>query len=262
MPEPVPIADLTLHPLKFGAVVDWIVQRALGSQGGVVCTPNADYAVRAHKDASFRRAIQSADIRVPDGMWIVYASRIAGRGIRHTVTGRLLLPAVAARAAQAGLPIALYGAGPMVAAEAAARLQTQNTGLDVAVAITPPFGLTIGSDEDDVSVERLKASGARIIFVALGAPKQELWMERRRDDLPGVVLVGVGAAFDIVAGRFREAPPWMTQIGMEWLFRLWQEPRRLVRRYLIDDPWILVWAIRARLGVDKSSHPGGIDARG
>lgn len=257
MLEPVPVADLTLHPLTFDAVVDWILERAMGSQGGVVCTPNADYAVRAHKDVAFRRAIQSADIRVPDGMWIVYASRIAGRAVRNTVTGRLLLPAVAARAAGASLPIALYGAGPRVAAEAAGRLRTRHAQLDVVAALTPPLGLKIGSDDDDKSVERLKASGARIIFVALGAPKQELWMERRRHDLPGVVLVGVGAAFDIVAGRFREAPRWMTRIGMEWLFRLWQEPRRLGRRYLVDDPWILFWAIRARLRLDRPVNREG-----
>ncbi len=80
-------------------------------------------------------------------------------------------------------------------------------------------------------------------------------MERHREDLPGVVLVGVGAAFDIVAGRFREAPGWMTRIGMEWLFRLAQEPRRLTRRYLVDDPWIVLWAAQARLDRrDRTGH--------
>jgi N-acetylglucosaminyldiphosphoundecaprenol N-acetyl-beta-D-mannosaminyltransferase len=190
-------------------------------------------------------------------MWIVYAARIAGRPLRKTVTGRLLLPAVAARAARDSLAIALIGAGPGVAPETAARLRTQNAQLAIVAAITPPMDFEINSDADRESVERLKASGASVIFVALGAPKQELWMERHRGDLPGVVLIGVGAAFDIIAGRFREAPRWMTRIGTEWLFRLAQEPRRLARRYLVDDPWIVLWAVRARLGMDRESRETG-----
>lgn len=244
----VAIGDLTIHDVSFGETVAHIVAGARGRTGGYVCTPNVDYVVRSRRDASFRSAIQGADLRVPDGMWIIYASRIAGRPLGRTVTGRLLLPAVAAQAAKCGLGLALFGAATGVAAEVASRLVRDNPGLRVVKVISPPTPLVIGSGADEASVEELAAARPDIVFVALGAPKQELWMQRHAAQLGGATLVGVGAAFDIVAGRFREAPEWMTRFGLEWLIRLAQEPRRLAKRYLIDDPWILWWAAQTRIG--------------
>jgi N-acetylglucosaminyldiphosphoundecaprenol N-acetyl-beta-D-mannosaminyltransferase len=246
LPEVVPIAGVEFHPLAFDQAVDWIVNSAKAGVGGVVCTPNVDYVVRARRDAAFRAAIAAADLRVPDGMWIVYAARIAGLRIPESVTGRLLVPAVARIAQDVGMPIALYGAGPGVAHAAGESLRRRYPALKIVATVTPPTPFQIGSAADQQGVEELRDAGARVIFVALGAPKQEVWMDRHRDDLSGAVLVGVGAAFDIIAGRFREAPRWMTRIGLEWLFRLVQEPRRLARRYLIEDPWILLWAVRTR----------------
>lgn len=241
------IGDLEIHDLVFAEAVEHIWGRVEARSTMVVCTPNADYVVRARSDPVFREAIASADLRVPDGMGIVYASRIAGRPVRGTVTGRLLLPALAARAAAEGVPVALFGAQRGVASLAARRLEARFPGLTVKVALSPPSDFVVGSPEDDEASAALENANARIIFVALGAPKQEIWMERHRADFDGAVLIGVGAAFDIVAGRFREAPRWMTKVGLEWMFRLAQEPRRLARRYLLDDLWIIRWAIETRL---------------
>lgn len=241
--------------MTFAATVDWIVDRAARRAGGYVCTPNVDHVIQARRNPAFREAVEGASLRVPDGTWIVYASRIAGDPLGGTVTGRLLLPAVAQRCAAAGLTIALYGAGPGVAAAAAARLAHDYPRLTVAAAITPPAALEIGSSADLDAVEVLVAAQPSVVFVCLGAPKQEIWMHRHASELDGAVLVGVGAALDILAGRFREAPRWMTRHGMEWAFRLAQEPRRLGRRYLIDDPWILAWAARTRLS--RTFHCGG-----
>lgn len=216
--------------------------------GRYVCTPNVDYVVRAQRDEPFRDAINAADLRVPDGMWIVYASRIAGRPLRATVTGRLLLPRLAATCRDRGLTLGLIGAGPGVAASAADALVGTHPGLVISHVISPPMGFTVGSDADRAIVADLAAHPPAVLCVALGAPKQELWMQAHRGEFPTTVLIGVGAGLDIVAGRFRTAPGWMTRIGLEWLFRLVQEPRRLARRYLVDDPWILWWAVRARLG--------------
>lgn len=243
----VQIGDLSVHDLTFTEAVERMWQMVERSSGGVVCTPNADYVVRARRDLEFRSAIQAADLRVPDGMWIVYASRIAGRPLRGTVTGRLLLSALADRAAAEGRPIALFGAQSGVAAEAARRLEARVAGLRVTAAVSPPTGFVVGSPDDQAAVDELRRSDAAIVFVALGAPKQEIWMAQHRRDFPEAVLIGVGAAFDIEAGRFRTAPRWMTNSGFEWLFRLAQEPRRLARRYLFDDPWIIRWAIGVRL---------------
>jgi N-acetylglucosaminyldiphosphoundecaprenol N-acetyl-beta-D-mannosaminyltransferase len=241
------IGDLDIHDVGFGQAIELIWRRVETRTGGVVCTPNADYVVRARDDESFREAIASADLRLPDGMGIVYASRIAARPIHSTVTGRYLLPALSARAAEHGVTIALFGAQPGIANLAAKRLRARHAGLTIAHAISPPPRFAIGSAEDSEAVAALRERTPGIIFVALGAPKQEVWMQRHRSELDGAVLIGVGAAFDIVAGRFREAPRWMTAIGLEWAFRLAQEPRRLARRYLIDDPWIIRWALETRL---------------
>jgi N-acetylglucosaminyldiphosphoundecaprenol N-acetyl-beta-D-mannosaminyltransferase len=248
------IGDVPLHPMTFGAAVDWICARARSGLGGAFCTPNADYLVRAHRDPAWLTTLLATDVRVPDGMGVIYAAALAGRSLRGTVTGRLLLPAVAARAAREGWPIALFGAGPAVADGARQELQRRFPGLQVSASITPPMDFAVGSAADEAAVQALVSVRAPVIFVALGAPRQETWMVANRARLPDRVLVGVGAAFDIVSGRFREAPRWMTRLGLEWLFRLAQEPRRLARRYLIDDPWIFAWAVRARLSQRRATE--------
>jgi N-acetylglucosaminyldiphosphoundecaprenol N-acetyl-beta-D-mannosaminyltransferase len=243
----VAIGDLTIHDVSFAETVARILDWAEARAGRTVCTPNVDYVVRAHGDPLFRSAIQSADLRVPDGMWIVYASWIAGRPLTGSVTGRLLLPAIAARAAGRGLRLALFGASDGVAQEVGRRLTGRHAGLQVVAAVSPPTPFVIGSDADEEAVDAIASANPDVLFVALGAPKQELWMRKHAGRFGGAAIIGVGAAFDIVAGRFREAPRWMTRIGLEWLFRLAQEPRRLARRYLVDDPWIVWWALRTRV---------------
>lgn len=238
--------DLEIHDVDF----DETVARATGALSAgrsfVIATPNVDYVIRAHRDPSFRSAINAADLRVPDGMWIVRASRIAGTPLRATVTGRLLIPALAAFAARSNIPVALVGGPPGVAERAAANLTRLFPGLRIVLATAPQMGFVVGSVEDARLVEVVKRSGAQLVLVALGAPRQERWMAEHRRELEGCVMVGIGAGLDIVAGRFREAPRWMTRAGLEWAFRLVQEPRRLARRYLVDDPAIFSWAVRQR----------------
>lgn len=220
---------------------------AAARDGGYVCTPNVDYIVRAQRDPGFLDAIRGARLRVPDGMWIVYAARLAGLHLHGTVTGRLLVPAIAEAAPGRGLSIALFGSAMGVPERAAKALQERFAQLDVRAAISPPMGFKVGSPDDARWVRVLQAADPSVIFVGLGAPKQEIWMQRHAPDFPGTVLVGVGQAFDVLAGIHREAPRWATRWGFEWAFRLAQEPRRLGRRYLVDDPWIFAWALRERI---------------
>ena len=250
----VPFMGLDIHDLTFDETVARLCDAIDRHETLVVATPNADYAFRSRHDEPFRAAIQAADLRVPDGMGIVYASRIAGRPFRGTVTGRLLVPALARYAATVGAPIALIGAPPGVAAEAGRRLMAANPGLDVVLAIAPPMGLDVDGEDGRRIAEAVAASEARVVFVALGAPRQERWLQAQRWALEGKVAVGVGAALDIVSGRFRAAPPIMTRLGLEWAYRLAQEPRRLSRRYLVDDPQVLLWALRERIGNRRSRN--------
>ena len=243
------IGTLAIHDMNTReteeAITRWLAEPG---PARLVCTPNVDHVVKAQRNRAFLEAVLSCDLRVPDGRWIVYASRLAGRPLRSSITGRLLLPSLAAHCRDFGFTIALVGAGPGVAAAAAERLRRDLSGLQVSHAITPPPDFVVGSAADDAIVAKLSETPASIIFVALGAPKQEMWMARHREQLQPAVLIGVGQALDVVAGRVREAPHWMTRIGLEWAFRLAQEPRRLARRYLLDDPWIFWWALRTRLG--------------
>jgi N-acetylglucosaminyldiphosphoundecaprenol N-acetyl-beta-D-mannosaminyltransferase len=252
----VPIGGLTIHDVSFDETVRRITRWAAERSGGYVCTPNVDYVVRSRRDPEFRGAIQDARLRVPDGMWLIYASRLAGRGLHGTVTGRLLVPALAEVAASKNLRVALFGAGAGVVQRVKEVLVREHAQLRVVAAVTPPTPFTVGSAADQEAIDAIRNSNPDIVFVALGAPKQEIWMRRHTAELGGGVAVGVGGAFDILAGRFKEAPRWMTRYGFEWLFRLAQEPRRLARRYLVDDPWILWWALRVRLsGQAAEDHP-------
>ncbi len=248
-PAEVLIGDLCIDNIGRRRALDiiagWLSEPS--DRARTVLTPNVDYVVKARRDPGFRDAVNGADLRVADGMWIVYASRIAGRPLRATVTGRLLIPAVAEICAERGASIGFFGAGPGVSAEAARRLKSAFPALHVRHAISPPMGLLIGSEPDLELVDAISKDPPAVLFVGLGAPKQELWIATHRDRMPGTVVLGIGAGIDITAGRFREAPAWATRTGFEWAIRLVQEPRRLGRRYLVDDPWILWWALKTRL---------------
>jgi exopolysaccharide biosynthesis WecB/TagA/CpsF family protein len=178
-------------------------------------------------------------------MGIIYGSRIRGRPIRESVTGRLLPEAVVRHPGGKNLRIALFGGPPGTAELAGERLAT--AGATVVDAFGPSMRFVLGSKEDEEAVARLNRSGAQLVWVGLGAPKQELWMARSREQLPGAVLVGVGQALDVLSGRVRAAPSWMTHWGVEWAFRLLMRPERFARRYLWDDPRFFAWMIAGRL---------------
>lgn len=245
------LGRVDVHDITSDAAVALIARWAEEGSGGYVCTPNVDHVVKASRDEAFRSALAAARLRLPDGMGIVYGSRIAGRSLRGTVTGRLLPQIIGQRLGERGLAVALVGGRPGSVGVAARRLEAQ--GARVAAALEPRMGLRVGSAEDTTLVAQLVASDARVIFVGFGAPKQELWMARHAAELPEAVLIGVGQAIDVLAGRAREAPRWATRIGLEWMFRLASEPRRLWRRYLWDDPRFFWWMLRQRFR--GSGHP-------
>jgi N-acetylglucosaminyldiphosphoundecaprenol N-acetyl-beta-D-mannosaminyltransferase len=248
-PESIDIAGIPVHNVTFDEAVKLIASWVADGSGGTVCTPNVDHVVKAHRMADFRAAVLSMRLRVPDGMGIVYGSRIAGSPLRGTVTGRLLPEALAATLGSA-TGLAFFGGKPGVAEEAARVLQSK--GAHIAAALAPGMDFVVGSDEDAELTRQLRDSGAGVIFVCLGAPRQELWMARHAAELPAV-LVGVGAASDVLAGRSPSAPLWMTRLGIEWAFRLVHEPRRLARRYLWDDPRFFWWMLRQRARRRRSS---------
>jgi N-acetylglucosaminyldiphosphoundecaprenol N-acetyl-beta-D-mannosaminyltransferase len=242
MPPTLDIAGIPIHNVTFDEAVALIAGWAADGSGGFVYTPNVDDVVKTHRLPDFRRAVLGARLRVPDGMGIVYGSRIAGSALQGTVTGRLL-PEAIAKALGPNVGFAFFGGKPGVAQEAAQVLAGK--GARISAALAPEMGFVVGSDEDTDLTARLRESGAGVIFVCLGAPRQALWMELHAAELPAV-LIGVGAAVDVLAGRSSSAPKWMTRLGVEWLYRLIHEPRRLGRRYLWDDPRFFWWMLRQR----------------
>ncbi len=211
--------------------------------GGAVFTPNVDHVVMAEDDAEFRDAYARASLALADGAPVVWASRLLGARVPEKLSGSDMLVPMARLAAERGWRVYLLGGGPGAAAEAARRLRDAY-GVRV-VGVDDAFVAPRADPAGDAPVlARIRAARPDLVFVGLGAPKQELFITRARAAIGPAVCVGVGASLDFVAGTLRRAPAWMSRAGLEWLFRLGQEPRRLWRRYLIQDPRFVLVVLR------------------
>jgi N-acetylglucosaminyldiphosphoundecaprenol N-acetyl-beta-D-mannosaminyltransferase len=235
------IGQVCLDPLTFAEAIDEIERLVKEGSGGAVFTPNVDHVVRADRDANLRQAYQAADLCLADGKPLVWASLLLGWPLPEKISGADLIVPLVERAAARGWRVYLLGAGPGVA-EKAAELLRLRYGLDV-VGTDAPVVAADGASPDGV-VARIRAAQPHLVLVALGAPKQELFIHRTADDLRPAVALGIGAGLDFFSGTVKRAPRWMSEAGMEWLYRLGQEPRRLWRRYLVDDPWFLAIVYR------------------
>jgi N-acetylglucosaminyldiphosphoundecaprenol N-acetyl-beta-D-mannosaminyltransferase len=205
--------------------------------GRTVLVANTHMLDLASTDPALAAALDGADLVTPDGVPVVWALRTLGLRRATRVYGPDLTRAVARAAAAAGVPVGVHGGRPEVLHDLVARLTREAPGLRVAYADAPPVRPVAPVDAPAEAREAaaLRASGARIVFVGLGCPKQERWMARQAPRVPAV-LIGVGAAFDLLAGHVRQAPPWLRRAGLEWAFRLGMEPRRLAGRYLRHNP--------------------------
>lgn len=197
-----------------------------------IATINANFVVNSLLDPELRRILQEADMTTADGMPLVWASRLLGGPLPGRVTGIDLVPMLAARAVERGYSIFFLGAREGVAARAAEMLQQRHPGLKVAGVYSPPPASVL--EMDRTAVERVRAARPDILLVAFGNPKQEKWIRMYAPELQVPVCIGVGGALDMIAGTTRRAPVWMQQRGLEWIYRLAQEPRRLFKRYLHD----------------------------
>lgn len=213
--------------------------------GGVVCCAPAHLIIDAGEQPAVRDALNAADLVTPDGMAVVWLLKLRGTKGVERVYGPDLLQAACRYGLERGWSHYFYGGAPEVTAGLVRRLQSANPGLRVAGVDCPPFR-TLSDDEQNTALERIRASGAHIVWVGLGSPRQELWMHAHRAALPGKTLVGVGAAFDFLSGSKAQAPRWVQRSGLEWLFRLVNEPGRLWRRY-IRYPRFIWQALRQTL---------------
>jgi N-acetylglucosaminyldiphosphoundecaprenol N-acetyl-beta-D-mannosaminyltransferase len=206
-----------------------------------VCVSGIHGVMESHRDPALRDIHNAAGMVVPDGMPLVWLSRLRGFRDVERVYGPDLMLACCERSRTTGFRHFFYGGGSGVPELLSARLQARFPGLSVAGAFSPPFR-ALTPAEDAELVDRINTARPDIVWVGLGTPKQERWMAEHRAALDAAVLIGVGAAFDFHAGLKRQAPRWMQRSGLEWLFRLLAEPRRLWRRYLRNNP-LFVWHV-------------------
>lgn len=213
----------------------------------VICCAPASSLMFARRDAALASALESAQIVTPDGMGVVYAARMLGETISDRVYGPDLMEAQLARAAAAGTPTFLYGGHDEAAlTQLRATLTERHPGLNIVGGESPPHRAPT-ADEAAATIATINRSEAQIVWVGLGSPKQELWMHANRGALDAAVLCGVGAAFDFYIGRVAQAPAWMQSRGLEWLYRVFKDPVRLGKRYLLTLPAFVFAVIAQRL---------------
>lgn len=268
-PPRLQLGEVPVDRVTFEGALDAIAALVEGGHGGTVLTPNVDHVVLAGEDDRFRGAYSKADLSLADGMPVVWAAAAMGEPVPEKISGSDLTVPLMALAAQRGWRVFLLGGADGVAARAAQNLIAQFPTLKVVGTASPriPAGdpharkaapvetspaaaapnagdpplrnRRAGEHVRREVVESIKASRPDIVLVGLGAPKQELWIHEAAAELAPAVLLGVGASIDFVAGTAKRAPAWMSRVGLEWSYRLAQEPRRMWRRYLVRDPKFL-----------------------
>ncbi|MBX5445307.1 WecB/TagA/CpsF family glycosyltransferase [Sphaerobacter sp.] len=243
-PRPTPvnrsrrILGMRVDATSYAAAAEQVITWAKAGESRYVCVSTVHMVMEGHDRAEFQRIVNAADLVTPDGMPLVWGLKLLGIPSATRVYGPDLTPVVCERAAREGVPVGFYGGTPEVLDRMIANLTARYPGLQVVYRHSPPFR-PLTAEEEAREIEEIRASGARILFVGLGCPKQEQWMAARRGRIDAVML-GVGAAFDFLAGTKRQAPDLIQSLGLEWLFRLATEPRRLWRRYLYNNPRFVV----------------------
>lgn len=222
-----------------------------------VMTVNVDFLRLGLENRAFHHLINAADLAVPDGMPLLWAARLRGDPLPARVTGIDLIVECATLAAAKDYTIFLLGAGPGVAAAAAATLRARCPGVRIVGTYAPP--VVRAFDDDEKTVRLIREMRPDMLFVAFGAPKQDVWIHAHLQRLDVPVCMGVGGAFDMLAGRVRRAPVWMQRAGLEWLYRVAQEPTRLWKRYIVDDlPVFMRLMVQRRTGAGAAHAVTGL----
>ena len=230
------LLGIPLALTTYEGVLNWIDAMVAARTRGYVCVAAVHTVMASREDPELRAAVLGSDLTVPDGQPLVWALNALGHRLPDRVYGPDLMWKACARAAKTGQRFYLYGGRNQGAlAQLALELRRAHPGLRIVGGYSPPHRELTEEELDDVTAD-IDASGADVVWVGIGVPKQEKWMARARDRLDAPVLIGVGAAFDFHAGLVPQAPERLQRLGLEWAFRLSQEPRRLWRRYLRYNP--------------------------
>ncbi|MEK7793961.1 MAG: WecB/TagA/CpsF family glycosyltransferase [Candidatus Hydrogenedentota bacterium] len=235
--------DVPMHNLVVEEALDAIDQRILEGRSGFVVTPNVDHVCRYRSDPTLRDAYRDAFLSLPDGTPIIWASQLLGRPLRQKISGSDLVYWLSERAAHKRYRVFFFGAAPGVAETAADKLSKRYAGLNVVGTYSPPMGFDDDPEESRKAIDIVARTRPDIVFVALGCPRQERWCRRVSALSDHGVFLPIGAGLDFAAGKVRRAPLLLQRIGFEWAWRIVQDPRRLAKRYLVDDLYffVLLW---------------------
>ena len=219
--------------------LDMIESLAKSGQGGFVVTPNIDHVVLAQKDFNLRVAYADASLSLVDGMPLKWISTIVGEPLPEKISGSDLIRPMMRRAGEAGLRVYLLGAAPGIAQKAGDILKAEIPGLNIVGVDSPPLGFDRDPELEQYTLNRMMETNPNLVLMALGCPKQELLMHRWfLREVPAVFL-GIGASLDFIAGNVKRCPPVMSEMGLEWVYRITQDPKRLLYRYLVRDSAML-----------------------
>ncbi len=248
----VPLGSLYAHRVSFAEALDHIIALVRFGQGGYVVTPNVDHICVASEHAAFADAHRSASLSTVDGtplMWLASACRTP---LPEKISGSDLMMPVMTRAAAEGLSVAFFGGTPDASAAAAKVAQAKIPTLRIVSRVWPRYSPGTRTNELDIAVSETREQSPDVVFVAMGTPNQELFMHEYRDAFAPGVLIGIGAGLDFLAGTKSRSPLWVSKAGLEWVYRLVQEPKRMASRYLVRDRAIIGIALRQIVAARRS----------
>ena len=251
------ILGLAIDNLSMQETIDKIGFLIEKNRSSLIFTPNVQRLIYGIKNKQTEEIYKKADMLIPDGMPLIWASKLLGVPLKEKVSGSDLLPLFCQSASKSGYTMYFLGADPGVAEDAKNILTDKNPGLQIVGTYSPPYGFEKEDKEINKIIEMIKEKKPHVLFVGLGFPKEESFLWKYRDEFHVPVSIGIGATFDFITGKQKRAPKWMQNYGLEWFYRLCHDPRRLWKRYLIGNTLFIFLIFkeffRMKLGKQKTS---------
>lgn len=237
------VLSMRTNVTNLAEVSSFVLASVRSGIGSYICVSNVHMCMETFDDQSFRSVVNSADLVIPDGRPISWAQKLLGYSNAEQVRGQDIMNEICRLSGKESLTIGFYGGeSDEVLAQVVSNLESTFPDIKIAYTYSPPFR-PLTNDEDEHVVNEINDLGVDVLFVGIGCPKQERWMAEHKDRVQCVML-GVGAAFDFISGSKKHAPRWMQKVGLEWLFRLVSEPRRLWKRYLKQNPRFVYYFVQ------------------
>lgn len=238
------IMNIQIDNVSMSEAIDKIDTMVNEKHFKMVVTPNVDHIIKLQSDCEFKEVYDNSDLILTDGKILVWSAKLLGKKVKEKVSGSDLFPVLCKHASEKNYKVFFLGGNEGVARKAAETLINKYPNLNVVGTYSPPYGFEKSEEENNKIINMLLNKEPHILFVGLGAPKQEKWIYKFKDKYKVPVSLGIGASFDFIAGTVKRAPEWMQNCGLEWFYRFLCEPKRLFKRYFIDDSKFLVLLIK------------------